>query len=127
MKLPAYSRYDSLLQAVTLPLVIGLLAWILIGPPYWQNWLTFGLATGITGVILFINWLNNNLIALQIRRRFPAPDQYRKRITRQILLTTISSSSHAVLIFGIFAFIHLPYFDVDFSRLGLVYCLPLPA
>ncbi|RYF64633.1 MAG: sensor protein lytS, partial [Cytophagaceae bacterium] len=118
MKLPAYSRYDLLLQVVTLPLNVSVLTWILVGPKYWQSWKTYGLAIPIASLILYINWLNNNLIALKIVQRYIKPEQYRERVVRIFLLATTSSCLHTSLIFGVFSLIHLPGFEVDFSRLG---------
>ncbi|NID09517.1 sensor histidine kinase [Fibrivirga algicola] len=118
MKIPAYSRYDLLLQVITLPLNVSVLTWILVGPKYWQSWKTVGLAIPSASIILYINWLNNNVLALKIQQRYSKPKQYRERVVRMFLLAATSSCLHTSLIFAFFAFIHLPGFEVDFSRLG---------
>ena len=70
MKSLNYSRYDWLIRLIVLPLYIGLLNWIMIGDTYWHNWTTLGLATGITFVESFANWLINNQIAHYINKTY---------------------------------------------------------
>jgi hypothetical protein len=120
MKLPAYApRYDWLLQLIIIPLHIGLLNWGLIGSGYWQNWTTFGLATGITVFISFFNWLVNNAIALRLQQWYPKPEQYLIRTAVMSLLCATSSCLHSTLIFGIYSLIGLPGFVPEPFRLGL--------
>ncbi|MBO0952597.1 sensor histidine kinase [Fibrella forsythiae] len=118
MKLPAYSRYDSLLQAVVLPLHIGSLNWIFIGNEYWSNETTFGFATFITLVITFVNWLVNNTISLRLHGWYPEPGQYFARIGRQTVACLFSSCTHSCLIFSLYKLINLPGFIPNVYRLG---------
>ncbi len=119
MKLPAYSRYDWLLQLILVPIHVGLLNWAMIGNTYWNNGITFGLGTVIGGSISFFNWLVNNTIGLQLLQRYPRPDQYQIRTIALILICATSSCLHTTLIFGIYNFIQLPGFTPEFSQLGL--------
>jgi len=80
MKFPAYPpKYDWLLQLIVLPLYIGIMNWILIGPSYWHNWVTFGLATGIALIDSLINWVINNGVALKLNQVYPDLRQYTVR------------------------------------------------
>ena len=119
MKLPAYSRYDWLLQLIILPLYISLLNWLLIGDAYWHNPTTLGLATGITLVDSFLNWYINNIIALRINQLHPDPKDYVIRGFRRFALCAISSGLHAILIFFVYWAIALPGFEPNGLHLGL--------
>lgn len=119
MKSLNYSRYDWLLQLIVLPLYIGLLNWIMIGDAYWQNATTLALATGITFVESFINWLINNQIAHRINQKFNNPKRFIKRSILRFTTTGASSSINATLLYGVFWAIELPGFQVNAARLGL--------
>lgn len=123
MNLPAYSRYDWLLQLIILPLYIGLINWILIGDEYWHNRIPFILATLIALAISFQNWYVNNYLALKVNYLHPDPKQYVTRAFRRFLVTTVSSCLHVVLMFGIYWLISLPGFEPSVIRLclGLLY------
>jgi Histidine kinase len=124
-----YSRYDWLLQLVVLPLYIGLLNWIMIGDACWHTWTTFGLATGITFVESFCNWLINNQIALYINRRFNDQKRYVQRTFIRFALTGTSSSINAMLLYGVFWAIALPGFELNPVRLvlAILYTLAIVA
>ncbi|WP_332368728.1 histidine kinase [Spirosoma telluris] len=119
MKLPAYSHYDSLLQVIVLPLFIGFLNWLLLGHTYWQNWTTFGIATGVTLVISFGNWYTNNIISLKIQSLHPEPNQYLIRTVRIFIFCAISSCLQVTVIYSIYYLLKLPGVDLTITRLGL--------
>ncbi|RYC66617.1 hypothetical protein [Spirosoma sordidisoli] len=119
MKTLNYSRYDSLMQLIVLPMYIGLLDWIMIGHAYWDNWTTFGAATGIVFVESFVNWLINNYIALFTNRRLTDPKRYIKPALIRFGLTGTSSSINATLLYGVFWAIDLPGFELNIVRFGL--------
>lgn len=119
MKLPAFSRYDWLLQIIVLPLYISIINWLLIGNAYWQTWTTFGLATGITLIHSFINWYVNNGIGLKINELHPDPRQYVVRAFRLFVACAISSNLHVALLFFIYWFVAMPGFAPEISRLVL--------
>ncbi len=119
IKLPAYSRYDWLLQLIILPLYISLINWLLIGDTYWHNWTTLGLATGITLIDSFFNWYINNGIALKINQLYPKPKDYVIRAFRRFVLCAISSGLHVTLLFFVYWFIGLPGFEPNGVKLSL--------
>ncbi|GAB2569143.1 sensor histidine kinase [Spirosoma areae] len=119
MRLPAYSRYDWLLQVIVLPLYVSVLNWLLIGNAYWQSWATLGLATGITLLDSFFNWYVNNSIALKMNQLYPDPQQYVVRAIRRFVACAISSSLHVVVLFFVYWFIGMSGFEPDILRLGL--------
>ncbi|MFC5408977.1 sensor histidine kinase [Larkinella bovis] len=119
MKLPAYSRYDWVLQLIFVPLHICILNWLLIGPAFWQNGKTLGLATGITLIDTFLNWYSNNGIALKVNSLYPDPRQYFARTIRLFVACAISSMLHVTVIFFVYWFIGLPGFVPQVTQLGL--------
>ncbi|GAB4006289.1 hypothetical protein GCM10028808_07960 [Spirosoma migulaei] len=121
MKLPAYSNYDSLLQVIVLPIYVSVLNWLLIGPAYWQNWVTFGLATGITLILSFSNWYVNNIISLKVLSLYPDPSEYMRRTIRMFVACASSSCVHVTLIYGIYYTIKLPYAGFSINQLGLAW------
>lgn len=121
MKLPAYSTYDSLLQVIVLPVYISILNWLLIGPAYWQNWITFGLATGITLILSFSSWYVNNIISLKVLSLHPDPSEYMLRTIRMFVACACSSCTHVALIYGIYYIINLPNVGFSINQLGLAW------
>lgn len=117
MKSLTYSRYDWLLQILVLPIYIGLLNWIMIGEAYWQNSVTFLLATGIAFVEGFINWLINNQVAFWTNRTYSAHSMYFKRAIVRYIGTSITSSINVSLLFSVYWLINLPGFDAIPIRL----------
>ena len=118
MKLPAYSRYDWLLQVIVIPIVIGVFNWILIGDAYWHYGTTFLLATGITLGVSFENWLVNNFIALKLDQLYPGLDQYMRRAAWRYIMCSASSCLHYLALFWIYRLIPLPHFEPDQTRLA---------
>lgn len=121
MKLPTNPRSFILLQVVVIPLYVGLLNWILIGTAYWQNWRTFGLATGITVILSISNFLANGLIVSRLRGSRPEPAQYIAKTIRQFMVTATCSCMHFGLAYFIYQWIDLPGFVPE--PLRLVFCL----
>jgi sensor histidine kinase YesM len=119
MKLPAYSRYDWLLQIIILPLYITIMNWLLIGPALWQSGKTLALAVGISVVHSFFNWYTNNGIALKINQIYPDPQQYVVRISRLFIACAISSNLHVTVLFFVYWFIAMPGFEPEITRLAL--------
>ncbi|GAB3012071.1 sensor histidine kinase [Spirosoma pulveris] len=118
MKSLNYSRYDWLLQLIVLPLYIGLLNYIMIGDAYWHNRATFGLATGITFIESYANWLINNQISLYISRVYNDPKRFFRRSLIRFATTGMSSTVNALLLYGFFWLIALPGFEFNLARLG---------
>ncbi|WP_128548650.1 sensor histidine kinase [Larkinella soli] len=118
MKFPSYSRYDSLLQAIVLPLYIGGLNWLLVGNDYWMDYRVFGIATGVLLGISFLNWYVNNIIALKINEMYPDPREYLIRAIRRFIACTISSCLHVLSLYFIYQQV-VPAFDPDPGRLSL--------
>jgi hypothetical protein len=119
MNVPQYSRYDWLLQAIVIPIYIGVLNWALIGPVYWQNWFIFGVATLIASCFSFVGWLINNVAANSMHRRYPRKEQYRQRLTRQTILCICDSSLNTILLFFLYRFIAFDDFQPPLIRLAL--------
>ncbi|GAB3335760.1 hypothetical protein GCM10027299_45070 [Larkinella ripae] len=119
MKLPAYSRYDWVLQLFFVPFHISILNWLLIGPAFWQNRTTLALATGITLVDTFLNWYTNNGIALKVNSLYPDPKQYFSRTIHLFIACAFSSMLHVVVIFFVYWFIGLPGFVPQVAQLAL--------
>ena len=125
MKLPAYSRYDWLLQVLVLPLTIGIVNWIFIGDTYWQNLTTFGLATGLTLIISLENWFVNNFLSLRVDRRYPGLDQHMRRTTRKYIACAVNSCLTFSVLYFLFWLIKLPGFELNVTRLvmGLLFIM----
>ncbi|HEV7351204.1 sensor histidine kinase [Telluribacter sp.] len=119
MKLPAFSRYDWLLQLIVLPIYIIIYNWLLIGNNYWQSWTTFGLATGITLLISISNWYCNSFINIQIRNRYINLQHYTKRAVLGFIIASVSSCLHYSIPFLLYQWNNLPGFVPDPFRLGL--------
>ncbi|WP_266364774.1 sensor histidine kinase [Tellurirhabdus rosea] len=124
-----YSRYDWVLQLLILPVYIGLLNWILIGETYWQNRSTLLMATGITFVTSFANWLVNNQVAAFVNRKFGDPNIFLLRSMIRFVCTSSVSTSFACLLFGLYTILELPGFVADGARLafGILYTLGIVA
>ncbi|UFH57143.1 sensor histidine kinase [Spirosoma sp. KNUC1025] len=120
MKWPDNPRYFILLQVIIMPLFISCFNWLLIGPAYWQNWTTFGWATGIVMAIAISNFATNGFIASRMRGgRHLKPDEYITRTVRQFISTAVISCLHFSLAFFIYQWIDLPGFVADPLRLAL--------
>ena len=118
MKLPQYSRYDWLIQAVLMPVYVGLLNWILIGIPYWQNGRTFVAATLLAACIMYVNWLVNNKLSLFFDELYPNRKQPIRRLLLVYLITTSVNSLNNALLFGLFYWTALSGFEGSLFRLG---------
>jgi LytS/YehU family sensor histidine kinase len=117
MKLPVYSKYDSVLQLIFIPINSCMLSWIMIGNSYWTNPLSFGLATLLTAAFSFSVWIMGNYMGLKINARHPHPRQYVMRALLRFLASSTSASLHALVLFQIFTNIHIPGFSADPLRL----------
>lgn len=119
MTLPPPARYLVLLQFIIIPMYLSLFNWILIGTAYWQNWVTFGVATGLILVISVSNYLINGVIVKRMRRGNPEPTQYLAKTLRQFMATATCSCLLFGMAFFIYQWIRLPGFVPDPLRLAL--------
>ncbi|MBO0952598.1 sensor histidine kinase [Fibrella forsythiae] len=119
MTLKTPARYLVLLQFIIIPLYIGLFNWILIGNTYWQNWITFGVATGVLLLLAVINFNTNKLFVKRMRRTVIEPEQYMAKTLRKFIVTATCSSLFFGTAFFIYQWIHLPGYVPDPLRLAL--------
>ncbi|XWW44922.1 histidine kinase [Fibrella sp. USSR17] len=113
------ARYLVLLQFIIIPLYIGLFNWILVGTAYWQNWVTFAVATSVMVALSVSNYLINGIIVKGMRRDNPDPGQYMARTIRQFMTTATCSCLVFGTAFFIYQWISLPGFVPDPLRLAL--------
>lgn len=102
-----------------IPFYLGTYNWILIGSAYWQNWRTFGVATGVVVALAVGNFTINGFLVRRIRNQPTAPSQYVARRLRQFVFTASSSTLVFSLAFFIYQWIGLPGFVADWGRLGV--------
>ncbi|MBO0935860.1 histidine kinase [Fibrella sp. HMF5335] len=114
--LPA--RYLALLQVIVIPFYVGVFNWILIGSPFWQNWRTFGIATGVVIVLAVCNFLINGAFVRRIRASMMASTSHIQLVARQFMITATGSSLVFGLAFFIYQWLDLPGFVPQLSRLG---------
>jgi len=119
MKLISYSRYDKLLQAIVLPIVIAGFNWILIGSSYLKNFSTFWIATFLTLIFSFGNWLINNFISIKLDQKYPGLSSYMRRAFWRYGSCALSSCLIYTALFTVYMLIGLPHFEPDLSRLVL--------
>ncbi|RYF64632.1 MAG: sensor protein lytS, partial [Cytophagaceae bacterium] len=93
--------------------------WILIGTAYWQNWITFSVATGVLVVLSVGNYLINGVLVKGIRRGNPEPSQYMAKTIRQFMTTATCSCLVFGMAYFIYQWISLPGFVPDPLRLAL--------
>lgn len=67
-----YTRLDTILQVIVLPVYVVGINWLLLGGAYWQSWQVWAGATVLTAMFSFGNWLLNNVQGNWVRDRFPA-------------------------------------------------------
>ena len=95
-----YSDQDVFLQALVIPVYIGVLNTILLSSTYWQNGEVFLLATTISAVISFTTWLFNNAGGLYLNRKFPLVRQIPLRLTLLFLWCLGSGALAVTLIYS---------------------------
>ncbi len=117
MKLPAYSRYDQLLQAMVVPIYVAVTNWILIGPMYWQDWVTFGLATVLTLMITISAWYANNYLSIQLDNSRSESVSYILWVFNRSSAVFLTSGGHTLILYGMFWLIDLPHFQLNAVRL----------
>ncbi len=95
-----YSNQDDVLQALIIPVYIGVLNTILLGSTYWQNGRVFVFATGVTAVAAFAVWLINNAAGLYMDRQFPRVRQILTKLLTLFVWCLFSGGIAVTLIYG---------------------------
>ncbi len=95
-----YSDQDNFLQALIIPVYIGVLNTILLKSTYWQHWRVFLVATLISTGISFATWLANNAAGLYINRKFPHIRQILIKLLSLFLWCLVSGTLAVTLIYG---------------------------
>ena len=98
-----YSDQDVLLQALVMPVYIGLLNTILLASAYWQHWQVFLFATAVSTGISLGTWLINNAAGLYLNRRFPLDHQISLKLAVLFLWCLVSGGLAVGLVYSCYA------------------------
>lgn len=100
------------MQIIVMPLFVGVMNWVLLGNGYWSDWRVWGIATGISIVIFFLNWLINNAIANKFHERYPHYEQNIKRISLMFFITCILGCLFTYSVYTLFQYTGITTFQV---------------
>ncbi|WP_428665187.1 sensor histidine kinase [Runella sp.] len=91
MKIPAYTKQNTVIQLAVLPVYIPLVNWILIGNLYWSDWRIFLVTSLLMFGFIYPHWFINNIIALEYHRLYQHPNQLVKRLIYTVILSCFNS------------------------------------
>ncbi|HEX9955774.1 MAG TPA: histidine kinase [Fibrella sp.] len=118
MKNTRYSNQDTVLQALIIPVYIGVLNTILLGSSYWQNWRVFLLATLVASLAAFATWLVNNAAGLYLDRQFPRVGQILTKLLALFVWCLFSGGVAVTLIYGCYVWADGRLLPLQPGRLG---------
>lgn len=99
MKIPSYTRYDTLIFILLGPVYMVMVNYFLFGKVYFTDSNTFWIASVITFAIISVVWRGFAATAIFIRQQFPTPDQVIKRLSISVLIFFAETFLFVTLIF----------------------------
>jgi hypothetical protein len=118
MKSVRYSNQDTVLQALIIPLYIGVLNTILLSSTYWLNGRVFVLATLVAALAAYATWLVNNAAGLYLNRLFPHVRQILPKLLALFIWCLFSGCLAVLIIYGCYVWADGHGFAIQPGRLG---------
>lgn len=118
-KLPHYTSKDYIIMLwVMIPFSIIINTFV-FGKKYFSDWGLFLIATIITGVAACIDFILCGVVAVEMKKRFPADNQVAKRLTLMIGIFLILSGLFLYFLFSFYEVIH--FYGYTFNESGFAW------
>jgi sensor histidine kinase YesM len=112
-KLPYYTRKDRLIILVLLPPVVLLINYWIFGKRYFTGGRLFLVTSVLSGLIGFLSWRVQILVAVVMQKKYPRYSQTFRRIVISLLLYIIITVTTLCLVFLLYDAV--PFFRYDLN------------
>lgn len=119
LRLPRYTNSDyAVLAAIVLPVTLAINS-VIFGSSYFTDWRKFLFASVVTGVVFVIDFIVCGLIAVIMKKRFPAPSQVNVRLTLMIIIFILLTG---LVFFSLFrGYENFRFLHYSFNETGFIW------